>query len=340
VKVLLTGATGFLGSHLLDLLLERDANVRVLVRPGEDTGQLPMDKVEICRGDLADRAALATAVKGREYVLHCAARTGPWGPWAEYQLANVQGLETLVNVSLDAGVWRIVHVSSVTVHGVDVHGEADELAALCGGPDPYSQSKVAGERLLQQMIEDRGAPVTIVRPGLVYGPRDAGSFGRFTSLIEQGKMVVIGSGKNHMPLIYVTDVARGILLASTTKQAIGRAYLLVNDESVTQERYLNTIATELGVPSPRRHIPYRLASSIGALAELAGHALHQRQPPPLTRFGIEVLGGENRITISRARTELGFVPQVNLVEGVRAGVAWYRAGQPGVETPGRLRVHV
>ena len=339
MKVLLTGATGFLGSHLLDLLLERGDDVRALVRPGEDIGQLPVGQVEVCRGDLADRVALAAAVKGRELVLHCAARTGPWGPQAEYELANIQGPEMLVNVSLEAGVQRIVHISSVTVHGVDVHGEIDETAPLCGGPDPYSQSKAAGELLLQRMIKDRGVPVTIVRPGLLYGPRDVGSFGRFVSLIEQGKMIVIGSGKNHMPLIYVTDVARGILLASAVEQAIGRAYLLVNDEPVTQERYFHTIATELGAPFPRRRIPYRLALGMGGLAEMAGHALHRQQPPPLTRFGVEVLGGENRIIVSRARSELGFVPQVNLEEGIRAGVAWYRARQLPSEARSQIRVH-
>jgi 2-alkyl-3-oxoalkanoate reductase len=327
MKILLTGATGFLGSHLLDLLIERGDEVLALVLPGANIERFPSGRVEVCYGDLADREVLTAAVKGREHVLHCAARTGPWGPQTEYERANVQGLKTLVDVSLDAGVQRIVHVSSVTVHGVDVHGKIDETAPLCGGPDPYSQSKVAGERLLQQMISDKKAPVTIVRPGLVYGPRDVGSFGRFAMLIEQGKMVVIGSGKNHMPLVYVTDVARGILLASLTKQAIGKAYLLVNDELVTQETYFNTIAAELGAPFPKRRIPYRLALSLGGVAEMVGHWQRRQQPPPLTRFGVGVLGGENRISISRARSELGFVPQVNLAEGVHAGIVWYRARQ-------------
>jgi nucleoside-diphosphate-sugar epimerase len=325
VKVLVTGATGFVGSHLLDMLVERGDEVRILARPGVDVKWLAQTGVEVYRGDLSDRMSLETAVDGVGRVLHCAARTGPWGPQAEYEIANVQGLKTLVDVALAAGVQRIVHVSSVTVHGVDVHGTADEMTPLRGGSDPYSRSKVAGEQLLQQMIRDKGAPLTIVRPGLVYGPRDTGSFGRFATLIEQGKMVVIGPGNNHMPLIYVTDVAQGILLASAADHAIGREYILVNDEPVTQCNYLNAIASELGVPLPSRHIPYRLAFSVGVTAEMTGRLLHWKQPPPLTRFGVEVLGGENRFTINRARSELGFIPQVSLAEGVRKGIAWYRA---------------
>lgn len=324
MTVLVTGAGGFLGSHLVDLLVECGEPVRILMRSGEDVTQLAQPGVEVHWGDLADRMSLEAAVDGVDRVLHCAARTGAWGPQAEYEIANVYGLKTLVDAAMAAGVRRIVHVSSVTVHGVDVHGTVDETAPLRGGYDPYSRSKVAGEKLLQHMIHEKGAPVTIVRPGLLYGPRDTNSFGRFATLIEQGKMVLFGSGNNHMPLIYVTDVAQGILLASSADHAIGREYILVNDEPATQRDYLNAIALELGVPLPSRHIPYRLALSVGAAAEKTGHLLNWKQSP-LTRFGVEVLGGENRFIINRARSELGFIPQVSLTEGVRKGIAWYRA---------------
>jgi nucleoside-diphosphate-sugar epimerase len=229
-----------------------------------------------------------------------------------------------VTEALAVGVRRIVHVSSATVHGVDVHGTADEMTPLRGGPDPYSRSKVAGEQLLQRMIRETGAPVTIVRPGLIYGPRDTGSFGRFIMLLDQGKMVIIGAGNNHLPLIYVTDVAEAMLMASAADQPPGREYILVNDEAVTQRGYLDAIASELGVPVPSRHIPYRLALVIGLTAEIAGHLARSAQSPPLTRFGVGVLGGENRFVINRARSELGFVPQTSLEEGVCNGVAWYR----------------
>ena len=330
MKVLVTGAGGFVGGHLVDLLLERGEPVRILARPGEDITRLAQAGVEVCRGDLTDRPSLEAAIDGVDRVLHCAARTGPWGPEAEYELVNVRGPKILVEAAMAAGVRRIVHISSVTVHGVDVHGTADETAPLRGGADPYSRTKVAGERLLQQLIRDKGAPVTIVRPGLVYGPRDTNSFGRFARLVEQGKMVIIGSGNNHLPLIYVRDVARGILLASEADQAVGRAYLLVNDEPVTQRDYFNAIARELGVPPPSQHIPYRLALALGATAEMVGHLTRMKQPPPLMRFGLKQIGGENRFVVSRARCELGFSPQVNLADGVRQGIAWYRATRRAV----------
>src|SRR5438874_9274739 len=219
MTVLVTGATGLLGSHLTEVLVERGERVRALVRPGEDARRLAHPAVEICRGDLADRAALDAALRGVDRVLHCAARTGPWGPPAAYETANGRGLAALVEGALAAGVRRVVHVSSITVHGNDVRGRADETAPLRVEPNPYSRSKVAGERLLARMMRERGAPLTIVRPGWIYGPGDVASFARFAAMIQRGQMVMIGAGRNHIPLIYVRDVAQGIVLASETARA-------------------------------------------------------------------------------------------------------------------------
>jgi nucleoside-diphosphate-sugar epimerase len=269
-----------------------------------------------------DGAVLEAAMRGVDYVLHCAARTGPWGPDEEYESTNVRALETLVRLAREAGTRRIVHVSSITVHGNDVRGTADETAPFRVEPNPYSRSKVAGERVLQRLIDD-GAPVTIVRPGWIYGPRDNGSFGRFAQIIEAGRMLMIGSGHNHVPLVYVGDVARGALQAADAEGAVGRAYLLVNDEPVTQREFLVSMAQDLGAPALRWRLPYRVGLALGAAGEITYRTARREGPPPLTRFGIQLLGGENRFRIDRARTELGFAPEVMLAEGVKRSVEWY-----------------
>jgi 2-alkyl-3-oxoalkanoate reductase len=325
MTTLVTGAAGLLGGHVADLLGERGEAVRVFARPGEDVSRLERNGAEVCHGDLGDGASLEAAVSGVDRVLHCAARTGPWGPMAEYEVANVRGLKMLVDAAMAAGVKRFVHVSSITVHGNDVRGIADEDSALRAEPNPYSRTKVMGERLLWEMIQHNGRPISIVRPGWIYGPRDRASFARFVTLIRDGKMVVIGSGNNHVPLIHVRDVAHGVILASEAPEATGRAYLLVNDEPVTQRDYLNAIASELGARPPSRQIPYRLAIALGAAAEFVGHFMHWEQPPPLMRYGLQLAGGENRFNISRARCELGFSPRINLAAGVRESIAWYRS---------------
>jgi nucleoside-diphosphate-sugar epimerase len=325
MTVLVTGAAGFLGCHLTQALCDRGERVRALVRPGEDITRLRRANVQICEGDLRDTASVERAVDGADCVLHCAARTGPWGPPADYYRVNVVGTESLLTASLLAGVRRFVHVSSITVHGADIHGAGDESLPLVPGPDPYTQTKVAAERIVQRVIEQGDAPVTIVRPGLIYGPGDTTTFARLTRLIQRGRMPVIGSGHNHLPLIYVTDVAQGIFLASEAAPAVGRTYLLVNDEPVTQVDLLATIARELAVPPPRFRVPYRPALALAAVAEALCRATGSRQPPPLTRFGLRQLGGENRFLIDRARSQLGFSPLVDVSVGVHNSLAWFRA---------------
>jgi nucleoside-diphosphate-sugar epimerase len=326
MTVLVTGASGFLGSHLVEVLLARGEQPRVLVRPDDDGSALDSRKVDVRRGDVVDRAAVRAAMRGVDRVVHCAALTGPWGPEAEYERTNVRGLETMVRGALAAGARRFVHVSSITVHGNDVGGEVDESAPLREESNPYSRSKVAGERLLERMIREDGAPVTVVRPGWIYGPRDTASFARLAQMIDKRQMIMVGSGENHLPLIYVRDAAQGVILASEGPQAVGRAYLLVNDELVTQRQFITVLAAELGAPPPARRIPYRLALTLAGLAEDVGRLTGRR--PPVMRYGMQLLGGENRFVIRRARDDLGFSPQVNLVEGIRRSVEWYRATYP------------
>ena len=148
-------------------------------------------------------------------------------------------------------------------------------------------------------------------------------------------MIVVGSGQNHLPLIYVGDAAEGALLAGEAEQADGRTYLLVNDEPVTQRDFVAAIAAELGAPTPTRRIPYGLAMMLGGLSENLGRLARLRKPPPVMRYGLQLLGGENRFVISRARHELGFSPQTGFAEGVRNSVDWYR---DAYRAPGLVKV--
>jgi len=324
MTVLVTGAAGFLGSHVTDLLLEVSQPTRALIRPGENPDSLAAAGADVRAADIRDASAVTAAVRGVDLVVHCAARTGPWGPRSEYEQTNVHALQVLVQAAMSAGVRRIVHVSSIAVHGTDIGGRADENAPMRREPNPYSQSKVAGERLIMRLIRDEGARVTIVRPGWIYGPRDHASFARFCRLVERGQMIMIGPGTNHLPLVYVSDVAQGILRAGAAPGADGRSYLLVSDQPVTQRQFLTAIARELSVPTPARHVSYRPAAVLGRAVDLTWRLTRRGGPPPVTRYGIQLLGGENGFETSRARSELGFSPEVGYGEGVRRGVEWYR----------------
>ncbi len=340
MKVLVTGAAGFLGGHLVEMLLERGDEVRAMVRPVEDSARLQtLGDVEVVYGDLTEPETLKRAVQGVQRVYNVAAKTGPWGLEDIYRAINVRGLADLITVSMDAGVQRIVHTSSITVYGHHLHGIVTEDHPFHAEDNPYSRTKVAGEKLIANLVKDRGASVVIVRPAWIYGPRDTASFGRFVALVESGKGFVIGSGKNIVPVVYVRDVAQGMIKAGDAgNEAIGQAYTIADDRRVTQAEYLNTIADFLQVPPVSRHIPYQAVYSGARVAELTWQALGRRKsdPPPVTTYGITLLGGNQEFSIEKARRELGYEPQFDMIRGVSQGVKWYLDAKKGLqEKPAR-----
>lgn len=328
MKVLVTGAAGFLGGHLVEMLVERGHEVRALVLPDESVARLQrLPGVEVVRGDVTDGESLRQAVRGVRRVYNVAAKTGPWGPEEDYWKVNVSGLAELIRVSVEAGVERFVHTSSITVYGHRLQGVVTEDHPFHAEDNPYSRSKIAGEQLVAKLVRERGAPVIIVRPGWIYGPRDHASFARFVSLIATGKGFLIGSGRNIIPLVYVRDVAQGLIRAGEAgEKFVGQAYTIADDRRISQAEYFNTIADFLGLPPITRKLPFWPLYLAGRSAELSWRALGRRSaaPPPITTYGVTLLGCNQEFSIDKARRDLGYEPEYDLIQGVAEGVRWYR----------------
>ena len=338
MKVLVTGAAGFLGGHLVEMLLERGDEVRAMVRLVEDASHLrKLDGVEVVHGDLTDRESLKYAVQGIQRVYNVAAKTGPWGLEKEYEAVNVWGVADLITASMDAGVQRVVHTSSITIYGHHLHGVITEDHPFRAEDNPYSRTKIAGEKLIADFVKERGAPVVIVRPAWIYGPRDSASFARFVALVESGKGFLIGSGKNIVPIVYVRDVAQGLIKAGDAgDEVIGQAYTIADDRRVSQAEYLNTVADFLEVAPVSRKIPYFALFTAGRTAELLWQAMGRRKssPPPITTYGVTLLGGNQEFSIEKARRKLGYKPEFDVIRGVSEGVNWYletKKGSMGVQ---------
>jgi len=323
LKDLVTGGTGFLGSHLVEPLVARGETVRALVRPTSQTAHLEGLGVELAYGDLTDGQSLAAAVRGVDRIYHCAALASDWGTWEAFRAANVTGVRHLLEAAVGAGVGKFVHVSTSDVYGHPDYPAAESAPYRPRGW-PYGDTKIEGEQLVWAAHHRHGLPVTVVRPVSIYGPRSKTLVLEIVHLLQAGQMVHIGSGRRSAGLGYVTNVVDLMLLAADSERSTGQAYNVSDGSDVTWLQYVNRLAEIVGVPSPRLVIPHRLAYVAGWAMEGITGALRLRSRPLLTRMAAELFGTDQGFPIDKARRELGYEPEVDFEEGMRRVEAWLR----------------
>lgn len=323
-EILITGGNGFVGHHLIDALQARDQAVRVLALPGEDTRGLERRGVAVYHGDIRDPQTLRAPMAGVHAVVHLAAMMDVWRPLDEYRAVNVVGTENVCRAALTAGVGRLVHMSSSSIYGMGLSRAADETFPLAPFPDPYPITKAAGDMAVQRLIAEEGLPAVIVRPDQILGPGDHLHFGRMADGLRAGRSIIVGQGRNALPLVYVTDVTQALLLGLEHPRAIGNAYNITTEPPLTQQQVLEAIASEIGVLPPRIHLPYHLLYAAGYLAERLAALTGSERRPPITRLGVAFFGTDNRYSMQKARGELGYEPQVPIREGLRLTADWYQ----------------
>src|SRR6266581_7160240 len=325
MRVLVTGATGLLGGHLIKELQQRREQIRALVLPLENADQLVEQGVEVVRGDISDANTLGPAVKDIEILFHLAGMMGVWRPLAEYRLVNVTGSANLYQAAQKAGVRRYVHTSSHTVYGLGYGRFLTEHDALRPDPDPYSLSKAEGDRLMRRLLLSSPVETVILRPGTFFGPGDRLHFGRMAQKLKDGKGVIIGRGENALPFCYVTDIVQGFLLAAYHEHAPGNVYNITNDHPLTQQELFDAIADAVGGTRPTRHLPY-LPVYYGSMVAEKVVARVTRTKPIVTQLGAMMFGSDNRHSVEKARRELGYEPRVDLRTGITLAAEWFNAG--------------
>ena len=321
MTVLVTGATGFTGGHLARLLARRGDTVRALVRDVKRAGALTAASIEIVAGDLRDRAALCRAAAGCDVIYNIAALYREAGlPAADYRAVNATAVATIVEVAKESGVRRVVHCSTVGVHGDISHPPANEDAPLQPG-DIYQETKLAGERLGREAAARTGMDLVIVRPTGIYGEGDRRLFKVFGK-IAQRRFVMLGSGRHFYHVTHVDDVAEGFRLAGTVPAASGRTYIIGGAEVPTLAELVARTAAIAGVPPPRLRLPVWPIWLAGAACEAIFTPLGMS--PPIYRRRVDFFRKSRAFDIGRARTELGYSPRVTLDAGIRRTLEWYR----------------
>ena len=321
MTTVVTGATGFLGSSLVTELVKRQQPVRILARDEKKARQLFGDAVTITPGDITDAVQVQQAVDGATTIYHLAGRLyHPSIPAELYCQTHVEGMRTLLKACQgQTQLRRIVHVSTTGVHGVTGETPAAEDTPFAP-TNPYEATKLEGELLALKAYQEQGLPVTVVRPGLVYGPGDLHLLGFFVA-IKKGLFRVIDGGKALLHPVYIDDLVAALLLCAERPQALGRSYNIAGERPVSVRELATAIAQALDRELPADSIPLWLANLASDIfAVIPGM---KGEHAPLTRSRVKFLTHSRIYDISRAKSELGYVPRVELEEGTKLTAAWY-----------------
>ncbi len=321
---LVTGASGFLGGRLAEMLAAQGHTVRVLARPKADLAHLSSLPMETVRGDLTDTAALAAAVRDVEVIYHCAAASTDWASKATYESANVTGTERLLDAALTSqSLTRFVHVSTTDVYGYP-RRVCDESGATRDAGLPYNRTKLRGEQAVWRAHREHGLPVTILRPATIYGPRGKAFVTDFEELLRQRLMLLVDGGRARGGFTYVDNVAQAMMDAASAPSTLGRAYNISDETNVTWAGYTAALADALGYTRPWLRLPFAAAMAAAAAMEAPYRAVPLPGRPLLTRHAVYLLGRDQEFPATRARQEFGFAPRVSFEEGIRESVAWLR----------------
>lgn len=320
MKIVVTGGTGFIGSHLAKFLVSMGHEVTCIVRDEKKAKLLGESGISLVRGDVTEKGSLKKAVGGNDVVYHMAAIRGERNlPERAYWDVNVKGTRNLLESSMHEGVKRFVFCSTTGVLGWPEKLPANENTP----PKPnglYHRTKYEAEKLVRE-FDKNGLAATIVRPGITYGPGDrTGMLYRLSKLIKDERYFIIGQGKNFLHLTYVENLLSGFLRVMESDNAPGKTYMMTDRQPITQNDLVCVIARALGKSPPKMHIPAGLANFAGIVVE---NLRFLGIEPPLTRSKIEVMSKNRFYDISKAERELGYKPEVGTEEGVERTMEWF-----------------
>jgi nucleoside-diphosphate-sugar epimerase len=320
-RILVTGATGFTGSHLCERLAKQGFSVRALVRDPSRCSELYKWGVETVTGDLCDPNSLRRATRGIDVVYHIAAlfrqeNVSRKEMWA----VNVQGTKNILEAAIQMHVRKFVHCSTVGVHG-DIKQPPGTEDTPYGPGDRYQDTKTEGERVVLRALAEGRLPIVVFRPGGIYGPRDL-RFLKLFKTIKNRSFIMLGSGQVIYQMVYIDDLIDGILLCGTNERATGNVYILTGSEPITLNQLVRAIATVLGVAPPSLRFPVTPVYLAGFICEIICKPLGIH--PPLYRRRVDFFRKIRSFDISKARRELGFCPKTDLNCGIKLTADWYR----------------
>ena len=319
--ILVTGGLGFLGQHLVACLLRSGKKVRIFARTSTVENVITQrSEGEIIWGDIRDQKAVEKAIKGVDKVVHLVSNFRKGGSDKEEAYAiNVEGTKNVLNACRKFGVKRLVHCSTIGVHGNVQKIPSNEESSFNPG-DLYQETKLVAEKLVWEFYKKTKLPISVVRPISIFGPGDFRMLKLFR-MIKNGRFVIVGDGKPLFQPAYIDDVVQGFMLCLEKKEAIGEVFIVGGEEYLPLNELFKFIAHELNVSCPRMRVPLFPVLCLADLCEkiCAPFGLE----PPLHRRRVSFFQNNRAFSIEKAKRVLGFKPNFSLQSGIRETIKWY-----------------
>jgi nucleoside-diphosphate-sugar epimerase len=321
--ILVTGATGFIGSHLAVRLISQDKTVRLLVRNPQRLNIPLRMSTQLCAGDLESPETLSAAVKDVDVVFHCAANVSTWDQPDNYEKTNVEGLGHLLDAIADSGTLprRFVHLSTVDVYGFPVNA-CDENCPPRAPGFGYGDSKLRGEAVLRARAQAMALPFVILRPTNVMGPRSP-FIERIGHELRSGLMLTIHQGKVDAGFLHVGNLVDNILWAADASQAVGETFNVNDPAQITWQRFLLDFRHGIHGKGWTINLPYGLANSAASVIEAPYRWLGLRQEPLLHRMLVRMFGrgcGHSAAKLAAAGAPIG---KVVYEHAMTQSIDWY-----------------
>lgn len=324
-RVLVTGATGFVGGHLVQRLLGQGAIVSVLVRNAQRLASGVAERCHVVEGSLQDATALAAALQGANYVFHCAANVATWGEWDAYASANVHGVHALLNTVAEQNISlnRLVHVSTMDVYGFPI-APAHESAELQAVRFGYGESKRQAESAVQSRCASSGVSYAILRPGNIVGPGSPFVL-RISEALMSGWMLTVDGGRAHAGLLDVDNFLDVMLWAGISPQAHQQVYNVRDSWEVSWQGYIADLRRGLCNKGRVIDMPYGLARVLAKAYGAPFTAIKARQEPLLHPLIVEIFGRTCGHSIEKLVSHSAELGRVGYAQSLQRSLDWFRS---------------
>ena len=330
-KILVTGATGFLGSHVAEHFNTLGYEVFAIGRNKEKGKRLEEKEIRFLPIDFTQEKEMVEACKGMDYVIHAGALSSPWGRYEEFYQSNVVGTMNILKGAKKYGVKRVVHVSTPSLYfkfnddeGFDGKGVREDHPLPKEMVNHYAKTKWLAEKEVDKAFAE-GLPIITIRPRAIFGEGDNALMPKLIAVNDKVGVPLFHGGKNKMDITYVGNVVHAIELCLFTEEKhLGKKYNITNGKTIEFHDLLDYSFKKMGKPFQKLKLPYGLVFRLAGVMEWTHRHLFNYKEPTLTKYSVSVLAKTQTLNIEQARLDLGYEPKVSIEEGIERYVAWYK----------------